>query len=103
VIVDYPSATSVAALESAARRVMHGLGATTEAYQVFTLRRVAAAFARSGFRVRTVHRQFVLPIALHKAIGSRAFTERAEALLDRLGLLERFGSPVSLVAERCAS
>ena len=27
-----------------------------------------------GFRIRSVHRQFVLPIALHKAIGSRRFT-----------------------------
>jgi hypothetical protein len=49
-----------------------------------------------------VHRQFVLPIALHKAIGSRAITERVEHALERTGLLAWFGSPVTLVAERCA-
>jgi hypothetical protein len=44
-----------------------------------------------------------LPIALHKAIGSRRFTISTERLLDRAGLLKLFGSPVTLVAERCAS
>ena len=33
-----------------------------------------------GFRIRSVHRQFVLPIAFHKAIGSRRFTIAVEAL-----------------------
>jgi len=103
VIVDYPSATSVALIESLVRRAAHGLGARTEAYRVFRHATIVDAFARCGFRVRSVHRQFVLPIALHKAIGSRGFTQRSESVLDRVGLLKPFGSPVSLVAERCAS
>ena len=103
VIVDFPSATSVALVESLVRRTAHGIGLRTEAYRVFTRRAVADAFDRSGFRIRSVHRQFVLPIALHKAIGSRRLTERTESVLDRLGLLKLAGSPVSIVAERCAS
>ncbi len=103
VIVDYPSATSVALVESVARRAAHAVGVRTEAYRVFTHGTIAAEFERAGFRIRSVHRQFVLPIALHKAIGSRRFTQGSEGILDRLGLLKRFGSPVSLVAERCAS
>ena len=103
VIVDYPSATSVALFESIARRAVHAVGARTEAYRVFRHRTICDAFQRSGFRVRSVHRQFVLPIALHKAVGSRRFTLRTEQLLERVGLLAPFGSPVSLVAERCAS
>ena len=103
VIVDFPSAVSLALIESLARRTVHGLGVRTEAYRVFTLGTIAAAFERSGFKIRSVHRQFVLPIALHKAIGSRGFTVGTERLFDRLGLLKTFGSPVSLVAERCAS
>ena len=35
-------------------------------------------------------------------IGSRRFTMWIEDLLDRMGLLKPFGSPVTLVAERCA-
>jgi len=103
VIVDYPSATSVALFESLARRGMHAAGMTTEPYRVFTRSAIAKAFDRNGFRIRSVHRQFVLPIAFHKAIGSRRFTLWSENLLDRGGLLKPFGSPVTLVAERCAS
>ena len=58
---------------------------------------------RAGFRVVDRHRQFVLPIALHKRLGSVAATERIEGALARLGLRRLVGSPVTLVAERCAS
>jgi 2-polyprenyl-3-methyl-5-hydroxy-6-metoxy-1,4-benzoquinol methylase len=102
VVVDYPSATSVALLESIARRIRHRLGAQTEPYRVFKPSTIAAAFDANGFRVRSVHRQFVLPIALHKALGSQRFTIKLERTLDRLGLLKVFGSPITVVAERCA-
>lgn len=103
VIVDYPSATSFALLESLARGVMHKAGAKTEPYRVFTHGTITEAFDRNGFRIRSVHRQFVLPIALHKAMHSRRFTQWSENLLDHAGLLKPFGSPVTLVAERCVS
>jgi len=103
VIVDYPSAHSCAAFESVARSLAHAVGLETEPYRVFADRTIAAAFASQGFRIRSVHRQFVLPTAFHKAIGSRRFTIAIEALLDRAGLLGFFGSPITLVAERCAS
>jgi SAM-dependent methyltransferase len=103
VIFDYPSATSVALVESLARRGIHALGVRTEAYRVLSDGGIQQALDRNGYRVRSVHRQFVLPIAFHRLIGSRRFTIRLEDVLDRLGLLKRFGSPVTVVAERCAS
>ena len=103
VLLDYPSLHSAAVLESVVRKVRHAAGARTEPYRVFGDRQIAAALTRNGFRVRDLHRQFVLPIALHKAIGSRSFTEGSEGALARAGLLRLFGSPVTLVAERCAS
>ena len=102
VIVDYPSATSVALVESMTRRVTHAAGARNEPYRVFTHRTVSNAFERSGFRIRSVHRQFVLPIRFYRLIGSRRLTAKIEGVLDRLGLVKWFGSPVTLVAERCA-
>jgi len=102
VIFDYPAAASAAALESASRRVLHTFRVRTEAYRVFSDRAIRAALDENGYRVRSVHRQFVLPIAFHKLVGSRRFTLWIERFLDRLGLLKRFGSPVTLVAERCA-
>jgi ubiquinone/menaquinone biosynthesis C-methylase UbiE len=101
VIFDYPAAMSAALLESMSRRVVHTLGARIEAYRVFSDRAIREALERSNFRVRSVHRQFVMPILFHKAIGSRKFTIWAEDVLDRIGLLKRFGSPVTVVAERC--
>jgi SAM-dependent methyltransferase len=103
VVVDYPSAASFALVESLGRRAAHAVGARTEPYRVFSDRAIAEAFIRCGFRVRSMHRQFVLPIALHKIIGSRRFTLGVEGALDRVGLLKLAGSPVSIVAERCAS
>jgi 2-polyprenyl-3-methyl-5-hydroxy-6-metoxy-1,4-benzoquinol methylase len=103
VIADYPSALSVASLESLARRTSHAFGARTEPYRVFRPATIAEAFAGNGFQVRATHRQFVLPIALHKAIGSVRFTQGIEAVLQRIGLLRVFGSPVTIVAERCGS
>ena len=103
VIFDYPSATSVALLHSASRRALHAMGGRTEAYRVFTDRTIRQALDESGFRVRSVHRQFVMPIQLHRIIGSRRFTIFSEKVLDRVGLRKPFGSPVTVVAERCAS
>jgi len=101
VIVDYPAAVSVALVESISRKVVHTLGARTEAYRVFSDRSIRHTLELSNFRIRSTHRQFVMPIQLHKAIGSRRFTAWSEGVLDRVGLLKRFGSPVTVVAERC--
>ncbi len=101
VILDYPSARSVAWLQSLGRRAIAAVGGRTEPYRVFSHAKVVDALRRSGFRVRSVHRQFVLPIAVHKAINSPRFTVTVEGWLDRIGLLRLFGSPVTLVAERC--
>jgi ubiquinone/menaquinone biosynthesis C-methylase UbiE len=102
VIFDYPAALSVAVIEAVARRVANALGGRTEAYRVLSDGAIRAALDANGYRVRSVHRQFVLPIAFHKLVGSRRFTVQTEDLLDRLGMLKRFGSPVTVVAERCA-
>jgi SAM-dependent methyltransferase len=101
VIVDYPSATSFAALQAGFRRLTHALGAQTEPYRVLTDRGVSRALQASGFRVRAAHRQFFLPIALHKAIGSERFSLLSRTLSERTGLLRLFGTPVTIVAERC--
>jgi 2-polyprenyl-3-methyl-5-hydroxy-6-metoxy-1,4-benzoquinol methylase len=103
VVVDYPARLSVASIQAGARRVASAFGVRTQPYRVFTERNIVDALAQSGFQVRSVHRLFVLPIAFHKAIGSRRFTLASEAILQRLGLLHVLGSPVTIVAERCAS
>ena len=100
VIVDFPATRSFAALESRWRRRQADRGRTVEAYRVLGVNDVSAALADRGFTVSAVHRQFVLPINVHKKIGSVAFTKTIEAGFAAVGLLGAFGSPVTLVARR---
>jgi SAM-dependent methyltransferase len=102
-ILDYPSVTSFALLESIGRRIAHVAGMKTEPYRVLGSRAVRRELRLRGFDVRSVHRQFVLPIALHKTVGSQAFSRSSRQLSSRLGLLRLFGSPITLVADRCES
>jgi len=100
VVFDYPSLYSAAALQAAARRVTQTINPAVEAYRVFSPGAVARLLGDAGFRVTGEHRQFVLPIALHKRVGSEAWTRRVEGAMERVGLMRLFGSPVTVVAER---
>ena len=97
VIFDYPSAASVALVHSTLRRIWR-----STPYRVLSRATVQQALEESRFRVRSVHRQYVLPMWLHRAIGSRRFTARIESLFDRLGVLRMFGTPVTVCAERAS-
>lgn len=100
VVFDYPSLYSAAAIQAGIRRVTHRFDASVEAYRVFSPSSVARSLADAGFRVAGEHRQFVLPIALHKAVNSEAFTTRVEGAFERAGVMRLLGSPVTVVAER---
>ena len=103
VVFDYPALSSAAAAEAVGRHLAQALGARVEAYRVFSDRAVRAALRANGFRIVDIHRQFVLPIALHKRMNSGPATARIEGALSRVGLTRVLGSPVTVVAERCAS
>jgi len=100
VVLDFPAVGSFAALESGARRLRQRLGGMVEPYRVIAERDVVAALAAHGFRPVMVRRQFVLPIALHKAINRFEVTRGVERGLAAVGLLRLLGSPVTMVAER---
>ena len=101
VVFDYPAALSAAALQAYGRRLATAVGRPVEAYRVLKSSDVRRAVEAAGFRIAQVHRQFVLPIALHKAVGSRAFTVAVERALAAAGLLRLLGSPVTVAAVRC--
>jgi ubiquinone/menaquinone biosynthesis C-methylase UbiE len=100
VVVDFPAAGSAAALESGWRKLAHGLGARTEPYRVIRERAVRRTLEAQGFRLVSTHRQFVLPIAFHKTVGSLAVTRTLERALAMVGLQRLLGSPVTMVAQR---
>ncbi|MDQ3068126.1 MAG: class I SAM-dependent methyltransferase [Acidobacteriota bacterium] len=100
IVFDFPSSTSAAAVQAGARRLAMAAGMKTEAYRVMSAGAVRRELARHGWRVRTDHRQFVLPIAFHKAVGSAGITRALEGSLAAVGLLRLLGSPITMVAER---
>jgi SAM-dependent methyltransferase len=109
IVVDFPSATSIAAAQPFLRRAARRARGSTapagprtdlEAYRVFTVGRIRESFAEHGFQIDRVHRQFALPIALHKAIGQRWFTRGVESALRAVGAVRLFGSPVTVLAVR---
>lgn len=103
VVFDYPSLLSLAAVQALWRQTIHYSGLRTQAYRVLADSTVARELGRHGFRIAGRQRQFVLPIALHKLIGSRGFTRTAESALAAVGLLSLAGSPTTVAAERCGS
>jgi ubiquinone/menaquinone biosynthesis C-methylase UbiE len=103
VVLDYPAMASAAVFQAVWRRAAFRLGRPVEAYRVFSGADIRRELARHGFQQVAEHRQFVLPIALHKAIGSPPFTRRVEGALAGAGVLSLLGSPVTIAAERCAS
>jgi 2-polyprenyl-3-methyl-5-hydroxy-6-metoxy-1,4-benzoquinol methylase len=103
VVFDYPAMASAAALQAVVRHALHAAGAKVEAYRVLSDRAVRTALERNGFRIADTHRQFVLPIAVHKRLGSPGATARIERGFERAGLLRLLGTPVTVVAERCGS
>lgn len=100
VVLDYPALASAATMQAISRRVAHRLGSSVEAYRVFSDAAIARALADNGFAVRDRHKQFVLPIAFHKIVGSAAATTRIERMLATIGLRRALGSPVTIVAVR---
>jgi 2-polyprenyl-3-methyl-5-hydroxy-6-metoxy-1,4-benzoquinol methylase len=104
VVVDYPSARSLALLQSLYRRANYALGGKTrQPYRVFFDRELAAAFQENGFCLQSKDRHFVLPVGLYKLLGSAAGAQVTENALRRLGLSRLFASPVTVLAERCAT
>ncbi|HKY22649.1 MAG TPA: class I SAM-dependent methyltransferase [Vicinamibacterales bacterium] len=102
-VFDYPALTSAASLQAAWRGAISRTGQAVEAYRVFRASDIARELELHGFRIARIHKQFVLPIAIHKLAGSASFTRGVERILASAGLLRLAGSPVTIAAERCAS
>jgi ubiquinone/menaquinone biosynthesis C-methylase UbiE len=103
VVLDYPSTWSVATLHRlwryARKFIREG---NVQAYRTFSDRRVAEALQRNGFRIVSRHKHWVFPIGFYKLVGSPGLFRGSERVLRRLGL-SSLGSPVTILAERCAS
>jgi hypothetical protein len=102
VVVDYPTRRSVNAVAEPLFGLKKGVEGDTRPFHVFGDGEVAEAFAAAGFRVTARQPEFLLPMALHRAVGRASLSRAAEAALAAFGLRRLLGSPVVLRAERRA-
>ena len=99
-VLDFPPRWSLASLQMPVRAVASLFRPAVQRFRLFSLRQIRRLLARHGFAVRRVDRLWVLPIALHKLIGSRRITLAAERFLAWFGLRRLFGAPVTVLAHR---
>jgi SAM-dependent methyltransferase len=100
VLVDYPTRRSLNAIAGPLFEVKRGVEGNTRPFTVFADADVRAAFTACGFEPTAREPEFVLPMALHRAIGVAALSRMTEGASSRLGLRKAMGSPVILRAER---
>ena len=100
VLVDYPTRRSLNAIAGPLFEMKRGVEGNTRPFLVFRDADVRAAFVASGFEPTAREPEFVMPMALHRAIGVAGLSRLAEGASSLLGLRKLAGSPVILRAER---
>ena len=98
VIFDYPDTCSINWLSSLLFSVKKKIEKTTRTFQCFSQGDITRSLHELGYVVDSHVGQYVLPMALHRLVGSARFSQGTEALARRCGLATRFGSPVILKA-----
>lgn len=100
IIIDFASLYSVNLLSSALYPIKKFVEKTTRPFYCQRLSQVVDCFEQLGFRVSSVHKQFALPLALHRALDNSLTSNRLEDLCSNLGLTKTIGSPIILSATR---
>jgi SAM-dependent methyltransferase len=99
VVVDYPSLRSVNALSGATFGWKKGVEGDTRPFRVFRESEIRTALAGGGLRPAARRPQFVLPMALHRALRLAPLSRTLEEAARSVGLTRALGSPVVLLAE----
>ena len=100
VLLDYPTRRSVNAVSGLFYGMKRGIEGDTRPFTVFRDADVARVLRESGFEPARRLGEFVLPMALHRALGWAAVSRGIEGVASTLGLTRWLGSPVILRADR---
>jgi glycosyltransferase involved in cell wall biosynthesis len=103
VLIDYPSTVAVNALTPVLFPIKKRLEGNTRTYRSFSHGQLSKAFEVHGFRPGVAVKQFVLPMGLHRALGSAAPLRLTESVSRLTGLTALVGSPVILRADKAVS
>lgn len=100
VVVDYPSKVALNALTPLLFGMKKSMEGNTRTYTSFSRRELASVLDAAGFRIEREHKQFFLPMVLHRAARGAAPMRFMETLCRVVGLTALGGSPVILRADR---
>jgi SAM-dependent methyltransferase len=100
VVVDYPTTRSANAAGRLLFPLKKGLEGTTRPFLIFHDRDIQEALEAGGFRVTGRRAEFLLPMALHRALGIAPLSRGFEAAARGLRLTSVLGSPIILRGQR---
>lgn len=100
VIVEVPVLSPFNRVAPALFRAKQQVEKNTRHWRSFGMDEMEEALRANGFRVVAVRRQFALPMALYRALGSRAMAAVLEGCCRLVGLTAAIGSPVVMKAVR---
>ncbi len=100
VIVDYPPAGGLQRFAGSLFRAKNRLETHTRPWHPLSHDEIGHAFGHADFSVTDKCGEYLMPMVIHRIMGSRRLSSLAEGLLAGTGLTGRFGSPVILRAER---
>lgn len=103
VIVDYPDLRSFNALSVPTFGLKKSVEGNTRPFRCFRGVEVRREFAGHGFATPVARPQFLIPMALHRALGSARVSRFLESCGGAVGLTAAFGSPVILRVRSRAS
>lgn len=103
VIIDFAIPSGSNALEPLLFGAKKRLEGNTRRFRVISKQDVRAEFAKNGFTVDAEIGQFVLPMAVHRALKVPTISKFLEGVLNMVGLHNLFGTPVIVRARRTAS
>jgi ubiquinone/menaquinone biosynthesis C-methylase UbiE len=100
VIFDAPPTAGVALLERLFNKIRKTLGSNVSPYRTFLQTDLERELTRNDFEVVIVEKQFVLPLKVHRTLGSLRFTKASEGFLGFIGMTKLLGAPILIKAAR---
>lgn len=94
VIVDYPVWTSINILSPLLFQLKKLIEKNTRSFGLFSNAQMRREFSTHGFKQTGVHKQFVFPMALHRALKNTKISAQLENTARIMGLRSLAGSPV---------
>jgi 2-polyprenyl-3-methyl-5-hydroxy-6-metoxy-1,4-benzoquinol methylase len=102
VVIDYPDLRSTNILNFLLFRLKKKLEGNTRTFGLFSRAQIISEFAKNGMVNPKLQPEFLLPMVLHRKLGSAALSRLLENTCRASGLTQLFGSPIILRMDKAA-